>query len=91
MKKSLLVSLCASVLLSVVSPTFVSARQEEGQFADLPVVTLEEGRALTEDLSLVNENQAKYVFLFIGDGMGNIPVSAAEYYLGPDNGNEEMV
>ncbi|MGO4942944.1 alkaline phosphatase [Ruoffia tabacinasalis] len=88
MKKSLLVSLCASVLLSVVSPTFVSARQEEGQFADLPVVTLEEGRALTEDLSLVNENQAKYVFLFIGDGMGNIPVSAAEYYLGPDNGNE---
>lgn len=56
--------------------------------AELPVVTLEEGRALTEDLSLVNENQAKYVFLFIGDGMGNIPVSAAEYYLGPDNGNE---
>lgn len=88
MKKSLLVSLCASVLLSVVAPSAVSAKQEEGQWAELPVVTLEEGRALTEDLSLVNENQAKYVFLFIGDGMGNIPVSAAEYYLGPDNGNE---
>lgn len=88
MKKSLLMSLCASVLLSVASPVVTSARQEEGQFADLPVVTLEEGRALTEDLSLVNENQAKYVFLFIGDGMGNIPVSAAEYYLGPDNGDE---
>ena len=88
MKKSLLVSLCASVLISVVAPSAVSAKQEEGQWAELPVVTLEEGRALTEDLSLVNENQAKYVFLFIGDGMGNIPVSAAEYYLGPDNGNE---
>ncbi|MGO4940803.1 alkaline phosphatase [Fundicoccus sp. Sow4_D5] len=86
MKKSLLLSMCASVLLSVASPVMASAKQEEGQFADLPVVTLEEGRALTEDLSLVNENQAKYVFLFIGDGMGNIPVSAAEYYLGPDNG-----
>lgn len=88
MKKSLLVFLCASVLLSVVAPSAVSAKQEEGQWAELPVVTLEEGRALTEDLSLVNENQAKYVFLFIGDGMGNIPVSAAEYYLGPDNGND---
>lgn len=87
MKKSLLLSMCASVLLSVVSPVVASAKQEEGQFAELPVVTLEEGRALTEDLSLVSENQAKYVFLFIGDGMGNIPVSAAEYYLGPDNGN----
>lgn len=88
MKKTLLLSLCASVLLSVASPVLASAKQEEGQFAELPVVTLEEGRALTEDLSLVNENQAKYVFLFIGDGMGNIPVSAAEYYLGPDNGAE---
>lgn len=88
MKKTVLLSLCASVLLSVAAPAVVSARQEEGQWADLPVVTLEEGRALTEDLSLVNENQAKYVFLFIGDGMGNIPVTAAEYYLGPDNGNE---
>ena len=88
MKKTLLLSLCASVFLSVASPVLASAKQEEGQFAELPVVTLEEGRALTEDLSLVNENQAKYVFLFIGDGMGNIPVSAAEYYLGPDNGAE---
>lgn len=88
MKKSLLLSLCASVLLSVASPSIASARQEEGQWSDLPVVELEDGRALTEDLSLINENQAKYVFLFIGDGMGNIPVSAAEYYLGPDNGND---
>lgn len=80
--------MCASVLLSVASPVLALAKQEEGQWADLPVVTLEEGRPVTEDLSLVNENQAKYVFLFIGDGMGNIPVSAAEYYLGPDNGNE---
>ncbi|MGX7107154.1 alkaline phosphatase [Hutsoniella sourekii] len=88
MKKSLLMTLCASVLMSVAAPTVAQAAQEEGQWADLPVVTLEEGRALTEDLSLINENQAKYVFLFIGDGMGNIPVSAAEYYLGPDNGNE---
>lgn len=87
MKKSLLLTLCASVLMSVATPA-VSAKQEEGQWAELPVATLEEGRALTEDLSLVNENQAKYVFLFIGDGMGNIPVSAAEYYLGPDNGND---
>ncbi len=87
MKKSLLVTLCASVLLSVTTP-LVSAKQEEGQWSELPTVALEEGRALTEDLSLINENQAKYVFLFIGDGMGNIPVSAAEYYLGPDNGNE---
>lgn len=88
MKKSLLLSLCASVLLSIVAPVGASARQEEGQWADLPVAELEEGRALTEDLSLINENEAKYVFLFIGDGMGNIPVSAAEYYLGPDNGTE---
>ncbi|MGO4938211.1 alkaline phosphatase [Fundicoccus sp. Sow4_H7] len=87
MKKSLLLTLCASALLSVVTPTVALAVQEEGQWAELPVATLEEGRPLTEDLSLVNENQAKYVFLFIGDGMGNIPVSAAEYYLGPDNGN----
>ncbi len=87
MKKSLLVTLCASVLLSASTP-IVSAKQEEGQWAELPTVALEEGRALTEDLTLINENHAKYVFLFIGDGMGNIPVSAAEYYLGPDNGNE---
>ena len=88
MKKTLLVTLCASVLLSTFAPTVATAKQEEGQWAELPVAALEEGRALTEDLSLVNENQAKYVFLSIGDGMGNIPVSAAEYYLGPDNGNE---
>ena len=88
LKKSILLTLSASLLLSMVSPSLVSAKQEEGQWAELPVATLEEGRALTEDLSLVNENQAKYVFLFIGDGMGNIPVSAAEYYLGPDNGND---
>lgn len=87
-KKSILLSLSASMLLSTVSPSLAFAKQEEGPFSELPVATLEEGRALTEDLTLVNENQAKYVFLFIGDGMGNIPVSAAEYYLGPDNGNE---
>ena len=88
MKKMFLSTLCSSVLLSAMVPTIANAVQEEGQWSELPVVTLEEGRALTEDLSLVSENQAKYVFLFIGDGMGNIPVSAAEYYLGPDNGNE---
>ncbi|MGX7145061.1 alkaline phosphatase [Facklamia languida] len=88
MKKSVILSLCASVLMSVCAPTLASAKQEEGQWSELPVATLEEGRALTEDLSLISESQAKYVFLFIGDGMGNIPVSAAEYYLGPDNGDE---
>lgn len=88
MKKAFVLSLCASVLMSVASPVLASAKQEEGQWAELPVATLQEGRALTEDLTLISENQAKYVFLFIGDGMGNIPVTAAEYYLGTDNGND---
>ncbi|MGF3195250.1 alkaline phosphatase [Facklamia sp. P13055] len=88
MKKTVILSLCASVLMSVCAPTMTFAKQEEGQWSELPVATLEEGRALTEDLSLISKNRAKYVFLFIGDGMGNIPVSAAEYYLGPDNGDE---
>ena len=39
-------------------------------------------RPIIEDYSKVNENQAKYVFLFIGDGMGVTPVTAAENYLG---------
>ncbi|AXY24596.1 alkaline phosphatase [Suicoccus acidiformans] len=88
MKKSILMTLATSLMLTSVAPSVAFAKQEEGQHADKPVVELQEGRALTEDLSLINENEAKYVFLFIGDGMGNIPVSAAEYYLGPDNGNE---
>ncbi|EPH12628.1 alkaline phosphatase [Facklamia hominis] len=88
MKKSILMTLSTALVLSALSPVAALAKQEEGQFSELPVVALEEGRALTEDLSLISENQAKYVFLFIGDGMGNIPVSAAEYFLGPDNGDE---
>ena len=88
MKKTILKTLSTALVLSTLSPVAVLAKQEEGQFSELPVVALEEGRALTEDLSLISESQAKYVFLFIGDGMGNIPVSAAEYFLGPDNGNE---
>ncbi|GAA5351098.1 alkaline phosphatase [Streptococcus uberis] len=39
-------------------------------------------RPKTEDYSKVNDHQAKYVFLFIGDGMGVTPVTAAENYLG---------
>ncbi|MDQ0222924.1 alkaline phosphatase [Streptococcus moroccensis] len=39
-------------------------------------------RPKTEDYSKVNQNQAKYVFMFIGDGMGVTPVTAAENYLG---------
>ena len=39
-------------------------------------------RPISEDYSKINENQAKYVFLFIGDGMGVTPVTAAENYLG---------
>ena len=88
MKKTILKTLSTALVLSTLSPVAVLAKQEEGQFSELPVVALEEGRALTEDLSLISESQAKYVFLFIGDGMGNIPVSAAEYFLGPDNGDE---
>lgn len=88
MKKSILMTLSTALVLSALSPVAALAKQEEGQFSELPVVALEEGRALTEDLGLISENQAKYVFLFIGDGMGNIPVSAAEYFLGPDNGDE---
>ncbi|WP_235991541.1 alkaline phosphatase [Facklamia lactis] len=89
MRKSLLLS-CVATLCATAFMNFaplVSAQTAE-DVKDYPVVELEEGRPLTEDLSLVNENEAKYVFLFIGDGMGNIPVSAAEYYLGPDNGDE---
>ena len=37
---------------------------------------------IIEDYSKVNEHQAKYVFRFIGDGMGVTPVTAAENYLG---------
>ena len=37
-------------------------------------------RPIIEDYSKVNENQAKYVFLFIGDGMGVTTVTAAENY-----------
>ncbi len=46
------------------------------------VALYDTSRAKTEDYSKVNENQAKYVFLFIGDGMGVTPVTAAENYLG---------
>lgn len=49
------------------------------------------GRAKTEDYSKVNDNQAKYVLLFIGDGMGVTPVTAAENYLGYTRTNKEEV
>ncbi|MGV3162167.1 alkaline phosphatase [Streptococcus hyovaginalis] len=49
------------------------------------------GRAKTEDYSKVNDNQAKYVFLFIGDGMGVTPVTAAENYLGYTKTNKGEV
>ncbi len=45
-------------------------------------------RPKTEDYSKVNENKAKYVFLFIGDGMGISPVTAAENYLGVTKTNK---
>lgn len=48
-------------------------------------------RPKTEDYSKVNENQAKYVFLFIGDGMGLTPVTAAENYLGITKTNKGEV
>ena len=48
-------------------------------------------RPIIEDYSKVNENQAKYVFLFIGDGMGVTPVTAAENYLGFTKTNEGLV
>lgn len=48
-------------------------------------------RAKMEDHSKVNSNQAKYVFLFIGDGMGVTPVTAAEDYLGYTQTNKGEV
>lgn len=48
-------------------------------------------RPKTEDYSKVNENKAKYVFLFIGDGMGVTPVTAAEDYLGFTKTNKDEV
>lgn len=42
------------------------------------VALYDTGRAKTEDYSKVNENQAKYVFLFIGDGMGVTPVTSLQ-------------
>lgn len=48
-------------------------------------------RPKTEDYSKVNQNQAKYVFLFIGDGMGLTPVTAAENYLGITKTNKGEV
>ena len=48
-------------------------------------------RPLIEDYSKVNDNQAKYVSLFIGDGMGVTPVTAAENYLGFTQTNEGLV
>ena len=48
-------------------------------------------RPIIEDYSKVNENQAKYVFLFIGDGMGVTPVTAAENYLGFTKNNKGLI
>ena len=48
-------------------------------------------RPIIEDYSKVNENQAKYVFLFIGDGMGVTPVTAAENYLGFTKTNKGLI
>lgn len=48
-------------------------------------------RPKTEDYSKVNDHQAKYVFLFIGDGMGVTPVTAAENYLGYTKTNKGEV
>ena len=64
--------------------TSEAASEESSQASSesLPIIKLPEDRPLKEDYSLVNENQAKYVFLFIGDGMGVMPVSAAEQYQG---------
>ncbi|WP_282919555.1 alkaline phosphatase [Ignavigranum ruoffiae] len=64
--------------------TSQAASEESSQASSesLPIIKLPEDRPLKEDYSLVNENQAKYVFLFIGDGMGVMPVSAAEQYQG---------
>ena len=48
-------------------------------------------RPIIEDYSKVNENRAKYVFLFIGDGMGVTPVTAAENYLGFTKTNKGLI
>lgn len=48
-------------------------------------------RPIIEDYSKVNENQAKYVFLFIGDGMGVTPVTAAENYLDFTKNNKGLI
>ena len=48
-------------------------------------------RPISEDYSKINENQAKYVFLFIGDGMGVTPVTAAENYLGFTKTNKGLI
>jgi len=45
--------------------------------------------ALTSCMSEANEPKAKYVFLFIGDGMGTTQVYSAELYLASLNGNRK--
>lgn len=49
------------------------------------------GRSKTENYSKVNDNQAKYVFLLIGDGMGITPATASENYLGYTRTNKGEV
>ena len=61
-----------------------TANGKDGQMYDT-------SRPIIEDYSKVNENQAKYVFLFIGDGMGVTPVTAAENYLGFTKNNKGLI
>lgn len=61
-----------------------TANGREVQFYDT-------SRPKIEDYTKVNSNQAKYVFLFIGDGMGLTPVTAAEDYKGYTSTNKGLV
>lgn len=79
---SLTLAACSSAGVKLDTEAANDKAAAEKTSNQLPVSMYDTSRAKTEDYSKVNENQAKYVFLFIGDGMGVTLVTAAENYLG---------
>ncbi|MEC0235131.1 alkaline phosphatase [Paenibacillus kribbensis] len=89
-KKSVPVLLALSTTLTLAADQIDAASKElasqksaaKQTAAGYEVEQPDTSRPLYEDYSKINDNKAKYVFQFIGDGMGVTPVTAAEQYAG---------
>lgn len=79
-KLSIKTLLIALMIMLVPMIVFAGGKQEE------PAPTAEPAQ---EQADMAEQKTAKYVFVFIGDGVGAPQISAAEAYLGAKKGNVE--